>query len=73
MDIVDAWWSYRVDGTAYDAPLEPIRKLLVDDGCDIAPLNDALVTDEAKAAVADARAKILSGEVVVEIKDGPVE
>jgi basic membrane lipoprotein Med (substrate-binding protein (PBP1-ABC) superfamily) len=72
-DIVDAWWSYRVDGTPYDAPLEPIRKLLAEDGCDIAPLNEALVTAEAKAAVTEAREKILSGEVVVEIVDEPVE
>lgn len=64
--IIDDWWDHQVNGTPYDAPLEPIAKLMAEHGCAISPLNDVLVSDKVKEAVAQARQTIISGEIVVE-------
>ncbi|MDJ0924527.1 MAG: BMP family ABC transporter substrate-binding protein [Acidimicrobiia bacterium] len=72
-EIVDIWWDHQVNGTPYDAPMDPIVKLLAEDGCDIAPVDDSLAGEEVIAAVADAKAQILSGALVIVPDHAPVE
>jgi len=42
-------------------------------GGDIAPLNEALLPEDVRNAVLEVRDKVLSGGLVVELNDGPVE
>lgn len=70
--LIDAWYAHVTDGTAYDAPMERILFLMAEGGTDLAALSD-LVPADVQAAVEDARAKILSGELEVPFNDAPIE
>ena len=71
--LIDAWWDHHVNGAPYDAPLELIAFRMPEGGGDIAPLNENLVPDDVRAEVLAVRDQIMSGELVVELKTGPVE
>jgi len=70
--LIDEWYAYVTEGEAYDAPMERILFLMSEGGTDLAVLSD-LVPDDVKAAVEDAKAKILSGELEVPFNDAPIE
>ena len=70
--LIDAWYAYETEGTPYDAPMERILFLMSEGGSDLARLTDN-VPDDVKAAVEDARQKILSGELEVPFNDAPIE
>jgi basic membrane lipoprotein Med (substrate-binding protein (PBP1-ABC) superfamily) len=71
--LIDAWWDHHASGVAYDAPMERVLFLMADGGGDIAPLNEALVPEDVRTSVLEVRGQILSGDLIVELKDGPVE
>lgn len=71
--LIDAWWDNQTNGTPYDPPMERIRFFMPEGGGDIAPLNEALLPEDVRTAVLEVRDKVLSGELVVELNDGPVE
>lgn len=71
--LIDAWWDHQVKGAPYDAPQELIAFRMPEGGGDIAPMNENLVPDDVRAAVLEVRDQIMSGELVVELKTGPVE
>ncbi len=71
--LIDAWFDHAVNDAPYDAPLERIRFFMSEGGADIAPLTETLVPGDVAAAVMEVREQILSGEVVVELNEGPVE
>jgi basic membrane protein A len=66
--VIDAWWDHHANGAPWDAPLEPIIYSLAEGGGDIAPFNDALLPEEVQMAVLEVRDKIVSGDLVVELK-----
>ncbi|GMQ94089.1 MAG: BMP family protein [Acidimicrobiia bacterium] len=70
--LIDEWFAYVTEGKAYDAPMERILFLMSKGGTDLAALSD-LVPDDVKAAVEEAKAKILSGELEVPFNDAPIE
>lgn len=70
--LVDAWWAHVTEDAPYDAPLERIMFFMADGGADLGEISDS-VPDEVKAAVAEARDRIMSGELVVEFNDAPIE
>ena len=72
MTVVDAWWVHATEGTPQNAPMERIIYYMVDGGSDIGTLSD-LIPDDVKAAVSDARAQILSGDLEVEFDESPIE
>ena len=72
MTVLDAWWAHATEGTPYNAPMERIIYYMADGGSDIGTLSD-LIPDDVKAAVADARAQILSGDLEVEFDESPIE
>jgi basic membrane lipoprotein Med (substrate-binding protein (PBP1-ABC) superfamily) len=71
--LIDTWWDHETNGTPYDAPMERIVFLLADGGCEIAPLNEALVPEDVRATVAEIAEKIRTGEIVVEGNVEPTE
>lgn len=70
--LIDAWYDHVANGTPYDAPMERIMFTMADGGADISELSDLVPTDVADAVNA-ARDQILSGELVVEFNDAPIE
>lgn len=62
---IDLVVDHRENGTPYDAPLRKIQYDMAAGGSDITAPSD-YVSEEAKKAVADAKAAILSGELKVE-------
>ena len=70
---IDAWWDHMVNGIPMNAPMERIMFHMPQGGGDIAPLNEALVPDDVRDKVLEARDQILSGELVVELNDAPPE
>jgi basic membrane protein A len=72
MALIDAWWAHATEGVAYDAPMERIMFFMADGGADLGAISDS-VPDDVKAAVAAARDEILSSDLVIEFKDGPIE
>ncbi len=74
-NIIDAWWDYTTQGTPYDAPMERIVYLMDGGGADLAPFYDFEETlpPEVLEAVAEAKAAIQSGELVIEFNDAPIE
>lgn len=70
--MVDAWWEHNANGTAYDGNMEELRFFMAEGGSDISPFNDALVPADVQEAVNEARDKIMSGELVVELNGGDV-
>lgn len=71
--VIDKWWDHHVNGVPMSAPMERIMFFMPDGGGDIAPLNEALVPQDVRDAVLEARDQILSGELVVELDDSPPE
>lgn len=65
---IDLIMDHRANGTPYDAPLRKVIYDMPEGGSDITGLAD-YVSDEAKAAVAKAKAAILAGELKV-VNDG---
>ena len=70
--LIDEWYAHETEGTPYDGPMERILYLMSEGGTDLATLSD-LVPAEVQAAVEDARAKILSGELEVPQNEAPIE
>ena len=71
--VIDAWWDQMVNGVQMNAPTERIMFHMPQGGSDIAPLNEAIVPADVRDKVLEARDQILSGELVVELNDGPPE
>jgi basic membrane protein A len=63
--LIDAWWDHNANGVAYDGPMERILFLMDGGGGDIAPFNEALVSEDIRAQAMEARDQIISGELVV--------
>ncbi len=66
--IIDAWWNHTVNGTPYDASTEKSMAFsMKDGGSDIAPFHalDDKVPQDVKDLVAQTRADILSGKLVI--------
>ena len=74
-NIVDAWWDYTTQGTPFEAPMERIVFLLDGGGADLAPFYDFedTLSPEVLEAVAQAKAAIQSGELVIEFNEAPIE
>jgi basic membrane lipoprotein Med (substrate-binding protein (PBP1-ABC) superfamily) len=73
--LIDAWWAYMTEGTPYDAPMERISYTLAEGGADIAPYYgfEETISQEAKDLVADAKAAIMDGSLVVPLIEEPLE
>jgi basic membrane lipoprotein Med (substrate-binding protein (PBP1-ABC) superfamily) len=71
--IIDQWWAHVTEGKAYDGPKEPVWFTMAQGSGDIAPYHDfeALMPDDVKAKVAQARQDILDGKLQVELKLDP--
>ena len=72
MALVDAWWAHATEGVPYDAPMERIMFFMAAGGADLGEISDT-VPDEVQAEVDAARDKILSGELVIDFNDAPIE
>jgi basic membrane lipoprotein Med (substrate-binding protein (PBP1-ABC) superfamily) len=70
--LVDEWWAHMTEGAAFDAPLERIMFFMAAGGADLGTISDSVPAD-VQAAVSAARDQILSGELVVEFNDAPIE
>jgi basic membrane protein A len=70
--LVDEWWAHVTEGAAFDAPMERIMFFMAAGGADIGAISDSVPAD-VQAAVTEARDKILSGELVIEFNDAPIE
>lgn len=70
--LVEEWWLHATEGKAYDAPMQRIMFLMRDGGSDLGSISDALPVD-VKAAVDEAKAAILSGDLLIALNPGPVE
>ena len=69
--VIDEWYQAKANGTAFAGNTEKRWFLMKDGAIDVA-ISDNLSAD-VKAKVAEAKAKILSGELVVPIITDPVE
>ena len=71
---IDEWWKHETEGTAYNASMDPVWFSMAEGTGDLAPFHglDAQVPAEVIADVMQAREDILSGNLVVELKLGPV-
>lgn len=68
--VIDQWKQHQETGEPYDAPMEQVWFSMTEGGGDISAFNEALadrIPDAARKAVAEARDRILSGELVVEM------
>jgi basic membrane lipoprotein Med (substrate-binding protein (PBP1-ABC) superfamily) len=67
--LIDEWWEHETEGKAYDAPDHAVWFSMAEGGGDIAPYHDydAVITPEARQAVAEAREAIMSGALTVEL------
>lgn len=64
-DLVDAWYAYHTEGTAYNAPGERIvYQSMRDGGSSLGAISDAVPADVV-AAVEEAQEAILSGELTI--------
>jgi basic membrane protein A len=70
--LVDEWWAHVTEGAAFDAPMERIMFFMAAGGADIGAISDSVPAD-VQAAVTEARDKILSGELVIDFNDAPIE
>jgi basic membrane lipoprotein Med (substrate-binding protein (PBP1-ABC) superfamily) len=70
--LVDEWYAHMTEGTEYNAPLERIMFFMAAGGADIGAISDSVPAD-VQAAVTEARDQILSGDLVVEFNDAPIE
>ncbi len=67
-DVLDAWYDYTVHGVPYNSPPQRIvYQSMVDDGSSLGAIADDVPAD-VRAAVEEARAQILAGELVVPLK-----
>jgi basic membrane lipoprotein Med (substrate-binding protein (PBP1-ABC) superfamily) len=75
MTLIDIWRDHQINGTPYDAPLEPIIYSMAEGGTDIAPYHnlEGTVPEEVKAKVEEARQAILNGELEVQYNEAPIE
>ncbi len=74
MDIIDAWYAFETEGTAFSAPAEEriVYDSMVDGGSDITDLSDSVPAEVAEL-VAETRDAILAGELEVPFDDSPFE
>jgi basic membrane protein A len=72
---IDAWWDHVTKGTAYNAPVDKVQFLMKEGGADLAPYHDlaSVIPQDVQDAVAAARAKIMSGELVIPLETQPVK
>jgi basic membrane lipoprotein Med (substrate-binding protein (PBP1-ABC) superfamily) len=73
--LIDEWWNHVVDGKEYAAPMEAVVYFMKDGGSDISGYNalEEEIPQDVKDAVAEARQKIMSGELEVPFNEEPVE
>jgi basic membrane lipoprotein Med (substrate-binding protein (PBP1-ABC) superfamily) len=73
--LIDVWYDHEVNGTPYNAPLEPIIYKMAEGGSDIAPYHglESQVPDDVKAKVEEVRQAILGGEFEVPFNEAPIE
>ncbi len=72
--IIDEWWNWKTTGVKYKSPKEqPVYFLLNNGGPDIAPYHgfEDKLPQEVIDAVAEARQKIIDGDLVVPIIEEP--
>ncbi|MEL6983185.1 MAG: BMP family ABC transporter substrate-binding protein [Actinomycetota bacterium] len=74
MTIIDAWYDFEVNGTAYAAPAEEriVFDSMTQGGSDITELSDSVPAEVAEL-IAETREQILSGELEVPFDDSPFE
>ena len=73
LDVIDAWYAHVTEGVPYDAPMERIvYQSMLDGGSGLGELNPNLPAD-VLAAVEEAQAAILSGDVVIPLVTDPIE
>ncbi len=70
--LIEAWWAHMTEDVPYDAPMERIMFFMPAGGASLGAMSD-VVPDDVKAAVQAAEDKIMSGELVVEFNDAPIE
>lgn len=73
--VIDAYWAHVTEGEPYDGPMDRIMYSMAEGGSDIAPLHDFedSLPEDVLAAVEEARGQIVSGELVVENNEAPIE
>ena len=74
-NIINAWYEYTVNGVPYDAPMERIIFNYLDGGSMLSPYHsfDDVIPQEAKDAVDEANEAILSGDLVIPVKEETFE
>ncbi len=74
MTVIDAWYAYSTDGTAYAAPAEEriVFDSMVEGGSDITELSGSVPAEVAEL-VAETRDQILAGELEVPFDDSPFD
>ena len=73
LDLIDAWHAHVTEGVPYDAPMERIvYQSMLDGGSSLGELNPNLAA-EVVAAVEEAQAAILSGELKIPLVTEPIE
>jgi basic membrane protein A and related proteins len=72
---LNAWWDHTTQGTPYNAPTDRIYYLMKDGGADLAPFYgfEQTLPKDVLDAVAQAKADILSGKLVVPLNEAPLE
>jgi len=73
--LIDAWWEYKVNDVAYDAPLEKVDFSASEGGNDIFPINDmdGAIPEDVIEQVMEVRQQILDGELIIELDTGEEE
>ena len=72
-DVIDAWYAYTTEGTPYNGPMDRIvYQSMLDGGSVLGEISDDLPAD-VRAAVEEAQAAILSGELTVPLVTDPIE
>jgi basic membrane protein A and related proteins len=69
--MIDAWWAFKTEGTAFDAPLERVSFTMAEGGADIAPYYDleSEIPQEALDIVAEVKATIMDGSLVIPVNE----
>jgi basic membrane lipoprotein Med (substrate-binding protein (PBP1-ABC) superfamily) len=71
VNIMNAWYEHNVNGVPYDAPMERIIYDYIEGGSMLSEYHgfEDIIPQEAKDAVEEADAAILSGELVIPVKE----
>jgi basic membrane protein A len=74
MVAIDDWWAHETEGTPLSAPTDRVVFTMKDGGADIAPYHEleAVVPEDVRSAVDEAKAAILDGSLTVTMNEEPV-